>query len=280
MIEIAGEVAKEAIELSSDVSSEINKLPEFMHESSEIEKLPNTLDSNMVNLLDEKTVIEDVFYDEEIQGLYNNICKLCDEFEKSILNYEAEINSSSLTIDEKSNTIKKWMEDHPNETPSTYEERIKQSPSDAKQERGTWEGERGESKYIPNDESVKEILDKYGLDGITYKDGQPDFSQCSEGTVEIDKMTDVRTDNKGANFEQCDAKCADLWNQQARDGKTDWTADDVKAWRRENHYSWHERNDMKTCDLVPTKINDYFGHLGGVGECKKILRDVEDIFDA
>ena len=23
---------------------------------------------------------------------------------------------------------------------------------------------------------------------------------------------------------------------------------------------------MKTCDLIPTKINSYFGHLGGVGE--------------
>ena len=26
---------------------------------------------------------------------------------------------------------------------------------------------------------------------------------------------------------------------------------------------------MKTCDLVPTEVNDYFGHLGGVAECKK-----------
>ena len=43
----------------------------------------------------------------------------------------------------------------------------------------------------------------------------------------------------------------------------------MKKWREENGYSWHERNDMKTCDLVPTKVNDYFGHLGGVAECKK-----------
>ena len=28
-------------------------------------------------------------------------------------------------------------------------------------------------------------------------------------------------------------------------------------------------NDMKTCDLIPQKINDYFGHLGGVSECRK-----------
>ena len=47
------------------------------------------------------------------------------------------------------------------------------------------------------------------------------------------------------------------------------TARDVSQWRKENGYSWHERNDMKTCDLIPTKINAYFGHLGGVSECRK-----------
>lgn len=152
---------------------------------------------------------------------------------------------------------------------STYEERIKQTPKEDS-ERGNWEGERGESKFIPNDQEIKEILEKYGLDGITYKDGIPDFSNVSEATVEIDNMTDFRPDN----FRQCDEKCAEKWNNEKRDGRTDWTARDVAQWRKENGYSWHERNDMKTCDLVPTKINDYFGHLGGVSECRK--RDAND----
>jgi hypothetical protein len=26
---------------------------------------------------------------------------------------------------------------------------------------------------------------------------------------------------------------------------------------------------MKTCDLIPTEVNDYYGHLGGVAERKK-----------
>ena len=73
---------------------------------------------------------------------------------------------------------------------------------------------------------------------------------------------------KGGNFEQCDEKCAEQWNKEGKDGKTDWTARDVQKWREENSYSWHERNDMKTCDLIPTEVNDYFGHLGGVAECK------------
>lgn len=147
---------------------------------------------------------------------------------------------------------------------SSYEERIQQTPKEGT-ERGEWDGERGESKFTPTDEHVKEILAKYGLDGINYKDGIPDFSECAEATVEIDDMTE----NRSKNFHKCDEKCAEQWNKEARDGRTDWTARDVEKWRKENGYTWHERNDMKTCDLVPKEVNDYFGHLGGVSECKK-----------
>jgi NAD+--asparagine ADP-ribosyltransferase len=147
------------------------------------------------------------------------------------------------------------------EYPSAYDERIKRTPMGTS-DRGVWTGERGESKYMPSDVEVKDILAKYGLDGIEYANGIPDFSKCSECTVKIPNMTADRA----GNFKQCDEKCAEQWNDEGRNNKTDWTARDVANWRRENGYSWHERNDMKTCDLVPTKINEYFGHLGGVGE--------------
>lgn len=152
---------------------------------------------------------------------------------------------------------------------SSYDERLRQTPKEDS-DRGEWDGERGESKFIPYDQEIKDILAEYGLDGIVYKDGIPDFSEVSESTVEIDNMTE----NRAENFKQCDEKAAEQWNKEGRDGRTDWTARDVAQWRKENGYSWHERNDMKTCDLVPTKINDYFGHLGGVSECKK--RDAVD----
>lgn len=159
---------------------------------------------------------------------------------------------------------------------STYEERLKQTPAEG--DRGHWTGERGESKYIPTDEEVKEILADYGMDGVDYKNGIPDFSNCAEATVEIDNMSSDRK-GKGGNFEQCNQKCAEQWNAEARDGKTDWTARDVADWYRDNHYSWHECNDRKTCQLVPTKVNDYFGHLGGVGECNIAEKKQEDLFD-
>jgi len=170
--------------------------------------------------------------------------------------------------------IKKFWDSLENDYLSNYEERIKQTPTDKNNERGYWEDERSESKYIPSDEKIKEILTKYGLDGIEYRNGTPDFSGCSESTIEIDNMTE----NRSINFEQADEKCAAQWNKEGRDGKTDWTARDVANWRRENGYSWHECNDRKTCQLVPTEINDYFGHFGGVGECKK-ANSQEEGFD-
>ena len=154
-----------------------------------------------------------------------------------------------------------------NEYNSTYKERFDRTPTNGL--RGEWTGDRAESKFVPRYEYMKVYLkNNFGLDGIDYKNGIPDFSKCAESTVQIDKMSKERY-GSGGNFEQCDSKCAEKWNQECKDGRTDWTARDVADWRSEHKYSWHERNDMKTCDLVPTKVNDYFGHLGGVAECKK-----------
>jgi len=147
---------------------------------------------------------------------------------------------------------------------STYDERLKQTPTE-ESDRGEWSGLRGESDYIPKDEKIKGELGTYGKDRISYKDAMPDFSEVSESTVKIDHMTEDRSEN----FRQCDEKCAKQWNKDARDGKMDWAAREVKSWRQEHGYTWHERNDMETCDLVHSSINAHFGHLGGVSECRK-----------
>ena len=161
---------------------------------------------------------------------------------------------------------------------STYKERLDQTPVEGT--RGHWSGERGESVFLPSQERVKQILGPYGLEGIAYTNGIPDFSACSSCTVEIDDMS-TRRYGPGGNFEQCDTLCAEKWNQEGREGRTDWTAREVQAWRSEHGYTWHERNDRTTCDLVPSEINDYFGHLGGVSECSKAEGlNREDEFDA
>lgn len=166
-----------------------------------------------------------------------------------------------------------------------YETRKDRTPIDGP--RGQWEGERGESKYVPSDETeagkaAKEKLAEYDMDGIEYTNAEPDFSECAEATVEIDNMTEHREnypDSEGniqlGNFSQADAKCAEQWNATKRDGRTDWKPEDVRDWRRENNYSWHERCDTRTMDLVPYDIHSYFGHSGGCAECR--VRDTADI---
>lgn len=183
------------------------------------------------------------------------------EFTKKELNSN---DTNDVVKNDKSETFEDKKDGEPL---SSYDERLKNTPLEG--ERGHWEGERGESTYIPAEGSeIKDILDKHEQDGVNYKDGIPDFSPFSESTVEIDNMTDRRL-GKDGNFDQADQKCAEQWNNEGRDGKVDWTKEDVQQWREDNGYSWHECNDRKTCQLIPTEVNDYFGHLGGVAECKK-----------
>lgn len=130
---------------------------------------------------------------------------------------------------------------------------------------GEWSGEPGNSSFSPNSADAKEKLSEYGQDFIEYKDGNPDFESCSEATVEIGNMSSDRP----SNFRQADMACAEKWNAEAKDNRTDWTDKEVKGWRQENMYSWHERIDMKTMDLVPRKIHEECKHYGGVAECKR-----------
>lgn len=115
------------------------------------------------------------------------------------------------------------------------------------------------------------MLGKFGLDGIEYRKAIPNFSEFAEATVQIDNMSTERL-VEGRNYNQCDQKCAEYWNNTAKDGKTDWTARDVAHWRAVNGYTWHECNDRVTCQLIPTEVYEYFGHLGGVSECGKANR--------
>ena len=149
-----------------------------------------------------------------------------------------------------------------------YDDRLNQTPTEESY-LGKWEDERGESMFVPDDSTgqgkrAKEKLAEYGLEGIEYNDAEPDFSKCSEATVEIDSMTEDRPNN----FAQADKKCAEQWNKEGKDGRTDWTSVEVREYRRESKLSWHERCDMKTMDLVHQDIHTFFSHSGGVAECK------------
>ena len=146
---------------------------------------------------------------------------------------------------------------------------------------GKYNGDRGESKYIPSDRNAEGIvvigiLKKYGIDGIEYWNGEPDFEVCAVSVVKIDHMTEYRYDSdapKGmyGNFTQADIKCAEMWSFEEKDGRKKWTPRDVMEYRQAHGLTWHEKCDTETMVMVRREINAYFKHVGGCSECR--LRD-------
>ena len=133
-------------------------------------------------------------------------------------------------------------------------------------ENGQWEGDRGNSKWIPNGDYVpqkknpeqkawSEILEEFGIDGINFVDGEPDFKDISKGDVEIEPFSTNRDDN----FDKADIELAK---------QKGCSPEEVAKWRKENGYTWHECKDMKTMQKVPSIIHNNVSHRGGISEAK------------
>lgn len=134
---------------------------------------------------------------------------------------------------------------------------------------GEWSGEKGNSEWIPDPDftpknpktnpeqlSWKQISEKHGVSSIFFIDDQPDFSPISKGTVEIKDFSSERDDN----FDSADEELAK---------KRKCTKADVRRWRKKNKYTWHEREDCRTMDKVPSYVHGNIPHSGGISEMKK-----------
>ncbi|KZK95309.1 MULTISPECIES: HNH endonuclease [unclassified Pseudovibrio] len=91
---------------------------------------------------------------------------------------------------------------------------------------GIWEGERGDSKWVPAD----------GGKPVEYKNGFPDYGPHSKGDVDI-AMT-------GKNSK--DFPAADKAMQEKLGDPT---------WRKPKGYTWHHKEDGVTMQLVPEHIH-------------------------
>lgn len=151
------------------------------------------------------------------------------------------------------------------EAAEAYESKVSGCPIEG--HNGSWDGFRGNSMWRPDRDAIPtrynpdgltwgQILDKYGIEGIEYKDGDPDFSPVSKGEVEIDDFTDDRP----SNFAQADEALAK---------QRGCSPEEVKKWREENGYTWHECRDCKTMQKVPREVHNNMDHSGGVSEYKK-----------
>ena len=159
---------------------------------------------------------------------------------------------------------------------SNPKEPVTKLPSDKK---GYWSGDRGNSSFIPNDPKVKSMIGEYGVDSVQYSNNEVDFSFCEEQQtpwgntntkVTIGHMTSVRNKNSNwspefGNYQQADSELASLMSHQTH---MTITREDIAYWREANKLTWHEYSDGKTMQLVPTKINAFFSHTGGVSQKK------------
>lgn len=139
---------------------------------------------------------------------------------------------------------------------------------------GNWEAGKGDSDWTPEDEYIPlkhnpeqktwaQIKEEYKFESIPFNEGEPDFTEVSKATVEIE---DFSTD-RHSNFTQADEQCAEQWTQENKDGKS-WTHSDISAYRQEHKLTWHERSDQRTMDLVPLIVHGNVTHTGGISAAK------------
>lgn len=141
---------------------------------------------------------------------------------------------------------------------------------------GEWEGVPGDSDWKPDgdytpqnknpdDKTWSEIMEKHDIETIPFNEGYPDFSEIAKETVEIDDFTE----NRDLNFAQADKVTATKWNEEGKDNRSDWKASEVKPYRKDNDLTWHECEDTKTLQLVPSEVHNNVPHSGGISEKKQ-----------
>lgn len=240
---IAKEVAKEVAEVAKTAVSEVGKLPDKLGRVSEVKGLADRLGKSK----ETQQTIEFSSLDSMKSGLGN-------PFEETV----------EKSREFASDRIDKAALDKPIDSDADSSPDIRNCPV----ENGQWEGERGNSKWKPDPEYVPkksnpqgktwgEILEEHGVDGIKFIDGEPVFDDVSKGTVKIEGFSSHRDDN----FDKADIEMAK---------QRGCTPEEVKKWRKENGYTWHECKDMETMQKVPSEIHNNIPHRGGVSNAKSL----------
>lgn len=103
-----------------------------------------------------------------------------------------------------------------------------------------WNGIPGESQKIADQNESKALLNNLGVEGIPYKNGQPDFSTVAHAAVPTDDSAALLT-------------CADAMLA----AKYGVSADEIAAYRKENGLEWRG-NENGEATLIPQCIGDEY----------------------
>lgn len=153
---------------------------------------------------------------------------------------------------------------------------------------GEWSGERGQSKWIPDGEDTREILERYGADGIEYTENHPDLGSFSAFEYDMDEA--LYTDSNSHQFQSCNEAMADyfsdlsdeyagvdcddlLSNAEYRNAMlnvfkcNEDDLEDIQAALEIGEtpygYTWHHTETPGRMQLVPSVIHDAARHRGG-----------------
>ncbi|HEY9088463.1 MAG TPA: HNH endonuclease, partial [Anaerolineaceae bacterium] len=141
----------------------------------------------------------------------------------------------------------------------TYEERFNHTPKND----GSWSGERGESKWFPDDPDVRETLSNHGADGIEYKNCFPDFQPVTKFTAQLPEELLQKSDPE--QFKECNQQLLKAIEKDSTFAK-DFSAIDLQRISKGENpidYTWHHDVTSGTMRLIPSDVHESCRHLGG-----------------
>ena len=233
-----------------------------------------------------ETVEEDVFDSPSIDRLDDS--EQAESTEENSSDFEgladpdlADSTESYETVeeDEKAEIIKDFVDQ--NVTPSMLPKR-----------NGQWEGEEGNSKWIPDEdalvtwrkggethtETYRDIMDRYGFDGIDYFNKEPNFKPYEDSFiqhVELESFSGERT-GSGGTYTMAGEAAAKRLSQETGE---EWTPQRVQDYMSAHGLTWHECADRKTVRAIPTEINAAFKHSGGISAERSVSAAAESLDD-
>lgn len=118
-----------------------------------------------------------------------------------------------------------------------------------------------------------EFKERYGVEGVEYKSGEPDFEPFEDELIGSVQLEDLPTQRGGRDGSYAIAS-------QLAAEKLGITADEVTEYMRENGLTWHECGDCKTMRAIPVEVNAAFPHTGGISIQRSVRAVAEGISDA
>jgi len=114
--------------------------------------------------------------------------------------------------------------------------------------------------------------------GVEYRYGFVIFDPYSIVDAELENMSTSRDLNfrNGDKFVSRNPQLIKRLGIEASDKSVGVTPKDVRLWRRINRYTWHEKEDIRTLQLIPIVIHKHHPHMAGVGEIKAARRRYQE----